>query len=373
MIADHVPSLIKEWDAAIDRLLAEPGKLQRAFMKRWFSNAISSPPDGLPPSVALAEAHGWSCALETYLLARDVPDQRSSLLKEVIAGAAKIYTGGHGDAWLADILALRRVPLPAGAQRKYGLKAMPGIEIAQAILGNVAKISRELPVAEPAAYRFFRRRYEMLSEALVSEIVDPDEAGPVALDVQSGARPVPANARSVFSAIAGLGRPWLFTPQERQGVQLVKDLWANQIGELSDSIALLNDGLIELGAERSGWEARGEETELEAAQQALARQFDRAFFRFLAADNPHRENHNRSENFSLLRALDRLSKASPAAVFGPAAGIIAPETARGILWEAREAESAVVYDASGTVVVEGELGARLKQFEDRIHEEIAWR
>jgi len=341
--------------------------LSEAFEARWNSNLVGGAPTGLPSSASIADLHGWAVALEAYLASLAEPCEQGDLLADAIYQAAHRYRGAYGEAWLGDILALRRLPVASGNAAGQRLWCRSSIDIADLILGQIALISEELPYPDPAAYSFFRRRYEMTANALVSEVIDGQGGRAATLEHVAGTRLLPPDARTVFRDMARLAsarRSAGAAHRESAAHQdAVTALWATQIGCLVDSLAALNEGLEELGASDLEEDSALELHLLAEYRQAWARQFDHAFRLLLAADSRERSGYDLTRNLALLKALRKLSAGSPEVIFEAAPPALDLALIQGILWEGYDPAPPIGFGPDGALVIDPAFDARLPELE----------
>jgi hypothetical protein len=277
-----------EWDSAVDGFLTDPVALEDAFLERWQTNAITLAPSGLPRAPEVARDHGWAVALEFYLIGFEVANKRSDLLRDAIIKAeSKVDEMRRGEAWLEDILALRRLP-PTSIAYNDAFGETIDWNALECMLVAARRIARDLPRPDMDSYLFLARLYQIMTNALVSEVVETNATGRVALEFAIGRRLMPVDARSLFrtfSETPDLDRRWGAFEVQFSDIQ---EAWRELIATLVDTLSLLNRDLSGLPDEYSLRMRPGRLKQL-TEQRIFARQLDQSFYRLLKADMPGRE------------------------------------------------------------------------------------
>lgn len=346
------------WSTMIAAFISDSAALRDAFIERWRLNAVSSAPTGLPSSNGIADVYGWSSALEGYLLSFDQPSSETRAIAQAVNEACAKFQGHFGDAWLADVLALRRLPAVHQEHGDFDQWSESNCEIAEFILGQVGRISETFPRPDTEAYTFFRRRYEMLTVALVSEVIEGVCANDVQLSVMSGSRFIEPGARSIFRVIAAMANERKLSPLVLERARGNLQLWASEIGKLVDTISDLNEGLELLGRVNAGWASRSAPQLVDEHREAWSRMFDRSFRILLAADSRHRKGHDPVRTVQLQKALDILAAKSAANLFGPVRPSIDLTTVQGVLWQGYNPKPGIDFGDDGQIYVGGGLEER---------------
>jgi hypothetical protein len=304
MTSDSITVLVERalpvWNRALDALAADPGPLAAGLCERWLENASTLAPDGMPNMPGISEEYGWAAALELYLASLRMADTRTATLFSAFRRAcALIDDNGRHDVWLGDILALRRLPPKAleGGDLDGGWNG-EGLGL---VLENAEYFSKKIPAPDEDSYAYYDRIYALLTNALVSEIVEAESPGWVQSQYQSGRRLLPPDAHSIFRQAARAAtsvRNWSAESQNKY--RDMRETWGTRIADLADAITLLNPKLEELGIPDllSG---RAAALNVDAFEHELARYFDDSFCRLLMADP--RES---PRNARLLAALKKL-------------------------------------------------------------------
>lgn len=296
-----VQRALPAWHLAAQEVVVDRARLADGLQTRWARNASTVAPDGMPAMPGISEEYGWSTALELYLTGFDDADERCEALFAAFVDAdLSLAEPSRGEVWLGDVLALRRMPHAAHAVPAMR-RSVADMRVADHILDRVAILSRCIPTPDEEAYAFFDRIYAMLTNVLVSEVVEADRPGWVQSQFQSGRRLLTPDARSVFRNLASVRHMVAGWPEApRRGHWETSSAWTRRIGELVDSLTVLNPQLERLAASALPSD-RAPPALVEEFKAEMSRYFDDSFSRLLAADP--RETATKDD---LLSALDRL-------------------------------------------------------------------
>lgn len=363
---------IGRWRDAIGRWNNDAEPLRTGLLQRWSANATGFAPAGLPKLKGPLSELGWSQGLELFLLSFEAQSPETDLVVRAVSEACDLWPR-YNDAWLADVLALRRAPPPVAIARDHRSHFGVDLDVAWFIVGMLHRFARDLPKYEAASFAFIRRLHNAATNALVSEIVEAGDQGSVWLEFQIGRRLAPPNARSVFRSIATRQRAaesaaWPSAKRER--LRTIQREWATVIAELVGTIVVLNEGLAE--ASRDALLTPTEET-LEAAKRhdtSLSRQFDFAFYRLILADRFELREEAELAHLDRIKKLitlmfERLSPGTP--LFGLRAD---PLVVHGKLWEGVDDPLASAVGKGAMVFVDGVLNPTAEMIA-RVEEEAA--
>jgi hypothetical protein len=343
------------WSAAVDAMNGDHAILKQAFLDRWQANAPSEGPAGLPSDDFVALEMGWSAYLELFFLSFETDHPQARLVAKAIQEAYLATphpTLDLGEVWLTDILALRRYPPP---QSPPSRPARPGprtvsLEAARTILKVLAHISRDVPAPDRGSYLFFRRIYAAIVNALVSEIVEAVGPGAPAFELEIGRRIVAPEARSVFRTLAGLAANpsgWRPYPDVVAYEGVRKD-WKHRIGELTDTLAHVNEGLDLIGRQN----LENHAALVEDHRDTVARLLDDSFYRLLMADCVSRPTAEAKRLQSMLRAIRVLHEASNN--YGPPAGMTLDRApVQAMLWHGQKADPILQPQIGGLIDWDG--------------------
>lgn len=338
------PGNPEQWDETFAAAAANPGTLERALIERWTLNAPTLAPLDLTVPGTFVHEYGWSAALETYLLDKETRDNPVEVLVTAVQAASAVCdTELMHDVWLADVLALRRVPPLSRRETFRGIVEQPDIDTANVIVDSLSRIARRLPTPDSAAYAYFSAIYDMITIATVSEIVEVDSRiGTLAVRYHSGMRPFRPEVRSLFGTIAA-GRS---LDNTNRRIAVLRKM-ATVVEQLVDGLAFLNPRLETLA--RLNATNAAVEPALEEFAGSLSRYFDDSFYRLLAADPRAGERQE-----ALMKGLELLHR--HANRLGPPAGLyVDAATIQAKMWAGRlqeaQVDQLVIVREDGTIDV----------------------